>query len=130
MADNKATKEEVEAFLNEFKEKAKVFGIVYNDDKGENRQTLLDLELFGSKRDEYILNLRPEDYYQGPDENDYDKDEGPVWMFGIGIKKRGKKKKLPIYIKIYITKTEGASNYCISFHVAKFEMSFPFKTEL
>ena len=130
MADNKATKEEVEAFLNEFKEKAKVFGIIYNDDKGENRQTLLALELFGSKRDEYILNLLPEDYYQGPDENDYDKKEGPVWMFGIGIKKRGKKKKLPIYIKIYITKTEGASNYCISFHVAKFEMLFPYKTEL
>ena len=61
---------------------------------------------------------------------DYDKEEGPVWMFGIGIKKRGKKKKLPIYIKIYITKTEGASNYCISFHVAKFEMLFPYKTEL
>lgn len=130
MAGNRATREEVEAFLNEFKEKAKVFGIVYNEDKGENRQTLLDLELFGSKRDQYILNLRPEDYYQGPDENDYDKEEGPVWMFGIGIKKRGKKKKLPIYIKIYITKADGASNYCISFHVAKFEMSFPYKTEL
>jgi len=65
MADNKATKEEVEAFLNEFKEKAKVFGIVYHEGKGENRQTLFDLELFGSKRDQYILNLRPEDYYQG-----------------------------------------------------------------
>lgn len=60
MAGNRATREEVEAFLNEFKEKAKVFGIVYNEDKGENRQTLLDLELFGSKRDQYILNLRPE----------------------------------------------------------------------
>lgn len=130
MAGNNATKEEVEAFLNEFKEKAKVFGIVYNDDKGENRQTLFDLELFGSKRDQYILDLRPEDYYQGPDENDYDRDEGPVWMFGIGIKKRGKKKRLPVYIKIYNTKAEGASNYCISFHVAKFEMSFPYKTEL
>lgn len=130
MADNKATKEEIEAFLNEFKEKAKVFGIVYNEDKGENRQTLFDLELFGSKRDQYIMNLRVEDYYQGPGENDYDEEEGSVWMFGIGIKKRGRGKRIPIYIKIFITKTKGASNYCISFHVAKFEMLFPYKAEL
>jgi hypothetical protein len=130
MADNKATLEEVAAFLNEFKEKAKVFGIVYNIDKEENQQTLFDLELFGSKRDQYILNLRPEDYYQGPDTNDYDEEEGPVWMFGIGIKKRGKKGKVPIYIKIYITKAEGASNYCISFHIARFPMSFPYKIEI
>ena len=35
-------------------------------------QTLFELELYGNKRDQYILNLLPEDYYQGPDENDYD----------------------------------------------------------
>lgn len=76
-----------------------MFGIVYNIDKEENQQTLFDLELFGSKRDEYILNLQPEDHYQGPDVNDYDSEEGSVWMFGIGIKKRGRGKKIPIYIK-------------------------------
>ena len=130
MADNNATYDEVKAFLDEFKVKARVFGIVYNTDKEENQQTLFNLELFGSKRDEYILNLQPEDYYQGPDENDYDSGEGPVWMFGIGIKKHGRGKKIPIYIKIYITKIEGAPNYCISFHVARFEMTFPYKTQL
>ncbi|MGN0201401.1 MAG: hypothetical protein ACI399_00660 [Candidatus Cryptobacteroides sp.] len=62
MADNNATYDEVKAFLDEFKAKARVFGILYNEDKGENRQTLFDLELYGSKRDQYILNLRPEDY--------------------------------------------------------------------
>lgn len=130
MADNNATYDEVKAFLDEFKAKARVFGIDYNIDKEENQQTLFDLELFGSKRDEHILNLKPEDYYQGPDENDYDSEEGPVWMFGIGIKKRGRGKKIPIYIKIYITKVANTSNYCISFHVAKFEMKFPYKTQL
>lgn len=130
MAGNCATRAEVEAFLTEFRVKAKVFGIVYNMEKEENLQTMFDLELFGRKRDEYILNLTVEDYYQGPDENDYDIDEGPVWMFGIGIKKRGKREKVPIYIKIYVTKAENAPNYCISFHVAKFKMKFPFKSEL
>ena len=65
------------------------------------------------------------------EKNDYDDQEGDVWMFGIGIKKkRGKKKKIPIYIKIYITKVNGAPNFCISFHKAKFDMVFPYKQEL
>ncbi len=130
MADNNATLEQVDAFLKEFQVKAKVFGIDYNIDKEENQQTLFDLEIPASKRDEYILSLKPEDYYQGPDDNDYDPEEGNVWMFGIGIKKRGRGKKIPIYIKIYITKVNGAPNYCISFHIAKFEMTFPYKATL
>ena len=130
MADNNATLEQVDAFLKEFQEKAKVFGIDYNIEKEENQQTLFDLEISASKRNEYILSLRPEDYYQGPGVNDYDPEEGDVWMFGIGIKKRGRGKKIPIYIKIYITKVNGAANYCISFHIAKFEMTFPYKAAL
>ena len=93
MADNNATLEQVDAFLKEFQVKARVFGIYYNIDKEENQQTLFDLEIPASKRDEYILSLKPEDYYQGPDVNEYDPEEGDVWMFGIGIKKRGRGKK-------------------------------------
>lgn len=127
MADNKATLEQVEAFLKEFQVKARIFGIVYNVEKEENQQTLLDLELPAYKRDEYILSLKPIDYYQGPGENDYDPKEGRVWMFGIGIKKNGRGKKIPVYIKIFTTKVNGAPNYCISFHIAKFKMYFPYK---
>ena len=130
MADNKATLEQVDAFLKEFQVKAKVFGINYSIDKEENQQTLFDLEMPASKRDEFILALKPEDYYQGPDENEYDSGEGNVWMFGIGIKKKGKGPKIPIYIKIYITRVNNAPNYCISFHRAKFAMTFPYKTTL
>lgn len=130
MAGNKATLQEVEAFLIEFKAKARVFGIIYNMDKEENQQTLFDLELFGRKRDQYILNLRSEDYYQGPGKNDYDDEEGPIWMFGIGIKKKGEKAKIPIYIKIYIASAEGSPNYCVSFHIAKFPMIFPYKEKI
>lgn len=130
MADNKATLEQVDAFLKEFQEKARVFGIRYNDNKEENLQTLFDLEMQPQKRDEYLLALRPEDYYQGPDVNDYNADEGEVWMFGIGIRKHGKGRIIPIYIKIYITNKNGKATYCISFHKAGFEMTFPYKQEL
>lgn len=57
MADNKATLEQVDAFLKEFQEKARVFGIRYNDNKDENLQTLFDLEMQPQKRDEYLLAL-------------------------------------------------------------------------
>ncbi len=130
MAENKATLEQVDAFLNEFKVKARVFGIEYNNEKKENLQTLFELEISANKRDEYIFSLRPEDYYQGPDSNDYDNEDGDVWMFGIGIKKRGRGKKIPVYIKIYITNVNARANYCISFHIAKFEMTFPYKTTI
>ena len=40
-----ATKEEVQRFLNQMKEKIKVFGIIYRDDRGKNAQTLIDLEI-------------------------------------------------------------------------------------
>lgn len=129
-ADNKATREEIETFLKEFKEKSKVFGINYEIDKEENMQTLLDLEISGTERDKFILNLNIEDYYQGPGKNQSSPNDGDVWMFGIGIKKKRGRKKIPIYIKIYITKAKGTANYCISFHIAKFEMNFPYKTEL
>lgn len=128
MAKNTATLQEVEAFLNEFKAKAKVFGIVYNMLKEENALTLMELEMSPNSRDEYILGLTPQDYYQGPDDNLDNPEEGDVWMFGIGIKRR--RKVWPIYIKIYVTKRANIANYCISFHIAKFPMTFPYKTKL
>lgn len=38
-------KEEVQRFLNQFNSKMKVFGIIYRDDWGKNRQTLEELEI-------------------------------------------------------------------------------------
>lgn len=65
-AENRATLEEIDNFLTEFKQKSKVFGIVYDCEKEENLQTLLYLEISSAKRDEYLYNLKAEDYYQGP----------------------------------------------------------------
>lgn len=130
MSRSDATLSQVEKFLSEFKMKSRIFGIVYNMDKNENRQTMIDLELFGDKRDKVIYNLNARDYYQGPESNINNPNEGNVWMFGVGVYERNKRKKIPIYIKIYITVLQGEPNYCISFHRAKFKMIFPYKTEL
>ena len=57
-----ATKEEVQRFLNQMKEKIKVFGIIYRDDRGKNAQTLIDLEITPKYRDSVIINIEVEDY--------------------------------------------------------------------
>ena len=38
------TKEEVQAFLSQFHEKMKIFGILFRDDRGKNQNTLEELE--------------------------------------------------------------------------------------
>ena len=40
-----ATKEQVEEFLRDLKQKIRIWGILYRDDRGKNAQTLADLEL-------------------------------------------------------------------------------------
>ena len=62
----KATKEDVQRFLNQMKEKIKVFGIMYRDDRGKNAQALINLEITPKYRDSVIINLEVEDYSEGP----------------------------------------------------------------
>ena len=58
-------KEEVQRFLNQFNSKMKVFGIIYRDDRGKNRQTLEELEIVPMYRKVIIESLTVEDYVQG-----------------------------------------------------------------
>jgi hypothetical protein len=120
MKNNQATIEEVNAFLKEFKERAKLFGIVYVDSKPNNVDTLNELEITPKERDGYVLSLTAEDYSQGPDANDYP-GQNDVWVFGKFIKRK------ELYIKIYINAFLNQPNVCISFHIAKHPMSYPLK---
>ena len=96
-----ATKQEVENFLIEFKEKMQIWDVLFRADRDSNIQTLADLD------------IRPiEEKLHGGSN---------MWVFGKDIKKQ------EVYIKI----TMGSSNQpviCISFHRAKFKMNFPLKT--
>ena len=120
MENNNATKDEVIAFLGEFKERARFFGIKYVDGKPNNIDTLSALEITAKERDSYIFSLTPEDYCQGPDKNDYP-GQNDVWVFGKFIKHK------EVYIKIFINVIHKQPNICISFHIAKHTMSYPLK---
>lgn len=61
-----ATKTEVEQFLREFKEKMRITTVFFRDDRGKNAQTLSDLEIRPIDREKTLLNLKVEDYAEGP----------------------------------------------------------------
>lgn len=113
------SKHEVDHFLREFKEKMKIWDVLFRDDRGKNTQTLAELEIRPSDREKILRELVSTDYSEGPlDEKLYGGSD--LWVFGKEIKHQG------VYIKISM----GFANdhvICISFHIAEYQMSFPFK---
>ena len=113
-------KEEVQRFLNQFNSKMKVFGIIYRDDRGKNRQALEELEIVPVYRRVIIESLTVEDYVQGPLIDELNR-FGEMWVFGKDVKGR------EVYIKIMLG-CAGSQTICISFHIAEHPLSYPFKT--
>lgn len=119
-----AKSKEVEHFLKEFKQKMKIWDVLFRDERGKNAQALADLELRPSDRkkvleDLKVEDLKVEDYCQGPLEEILYKG-ADMWVFGRLIKKK------LVYIKITMG-SKGASTLCISFHVAEHDLTFPLK---
>jgi len=119
LPDNRPKKPEVREFLSSFQEKRRTFEIIFID-RPKHKQTMLDLEIRPIDREKFIDQLTVEDFSEGPLPEDwYGSKE--MWVFGKTIKgKEG-------YIKICL----GAPNtnvICISFHMAEYPMSYPFRT--
>ena len=113
------TKEEVQAFLNQFHTKMNIYGILYRDDRGKNQKTLEELEIVPSYRKVVIESLSVEDYIQGPvvDTLNY---LGEMWVFGKDVKGR------EVYIKIMLGGV-NCQTICISFHLAEHPLQYAFK---
>ena len=113
------SEKDVSAFLEAFKVKMKVWQVLFRDDRGKNMQTLLDLELKPADRVKVLEALEISNYSQGPVPDDLHK--GPeMWVFGSKVKNR------EVYIKITMG-LPGTSVICISFHLATYNMTYPFK---
>ena len=112
------TKENVEAFLNQFHQKLKVFSIIFRDDRGKNAQTLADLEITPKYRETVI---KAEDYSQGPIIDTLNS-MGEMWVFGKDVKGQ------EVYIKISLGQS-NSQTICISFHIAEYKIKYPLKGE-
>ena len=73
--------DEIELFLNEFKQKMQIWGVAYRDDRGKNAQSLLNLEIRPSDRDKLLKNLSVKDYSEGPIAETLYKGTD-MWVFG------------------------------------------------
>jgi hypothetical protein len=114
-----ATKQDIEQFLKELKEKIRVFDIRFRQ-RDKNLQALADLDITAIKRLEYLMNLREEDYYAGPKNDTYDTSLPEYYEFGIQVK------GVEVYIKIS-KGLIGKPVDCMSFHPAEFPMTYPLK---
>ena len=111
--------DEVSLFLKRFKDKAKIFGIIFRDDRGKNTQALLDLEITALKRLEIIKNLEVDDFVERPLEDTLNK-VADLWVFGKKVKSQD------VYIKISMGIANNSA-VCISFHVAEYKLVYQFK---
>lgn len=107
----------VKQFLLDFKRAATMGGIFLVPREG-NRLTLQFLGLTKKNVEEILLGLSVADYCNGPKP---DKDRhGELWEFGKDIDGH----EVYIKLKVVIDKTLAK---CISFHIAKYPMKFPYK---
>ena len=113
------TVDEVKAFLDQFNVKAQIFGIRFRDDRGKNREALLQLDITPLQREVIVKNLLVHDYVEGPVIDELNKN-GEMWVFGKDVKGR------EVYIKITLG-YENGQTICISFHVAEHPLKYPFK---
>lgn len=123
MANTSATYEEVKQFLEQMRIRLSLLGgIVIYDKREKNEQFMVALEWTRPDiKKEWLLKLEPEDYFEGPDDNENSRLE-PVWKFGKRIEGR------LCYIKIFFLPRNNV--YCVSFHFAEHDMFLPLKKKL
>jgi len=113
-----AKEDDIKKFLNDFKTKVKIFGIVYLN-REKNVQGILDLEIRSFERDEYLRQLVVQDYCEGPLKDGYAENNSDYWVFGKMINAK------ETYIKVSLG--NGKKALCMSFHVAEHKMNYPLK---
>jgi len=112
------SKDDVEKFLSDFKQKMKVFEVIVLRSRAKNLQTFAELDLSDFTVRKQLEELTVENYYRGPTEN---RDDGPdLWEFGKIVKNR------EVYIKIHMGKVNKPV-ICISFHFPESTINYPLR---
>jgi hypothetical protein len=115
-------KERLHRFLIEFKQTAAQGSGIYLVPRKAALETLAYLGLTKRDLEEILMSLSVVDYHQGPQPDR--EGDGDVWVFGKEIK------GLVLYIKVKVVRVERERlAKCLSFHVAKYPMRFPFQEE-
>ena len=114
---------EVVSFLRQFKraalgppERLDIWSAIKNVDG------LLQLGINATMRNDYLLQLTPEDYCEGPKDDDDASREGKSWIFGMKIGDQ------EVYIKLKVVGEEPFDRaICLSFHPAERPLDYPLR---
>ncbi len=110
---------DIQSYLGQVKAKLGVFGVAFRK-RDKNLSAFDDLNISPKQREDFLKDLKPEDYCSGPN---IDKDvPGHPDYYEFGIVVNGK--------EVYIKLTMGLINKpidCISFHEAEWPMKYPHK---
>jgi hypothetical protein len=114
-------KEEIEHFLNDFKQKMNFWNLIMHSNRldKKNALTMLELELNIEKLKKILNDLKVSDYSEGPKPDTLYKGKD-LWVFGKEIKNR------EVYIKITVGEPANPV-ICISFHFSEYAMKYPYK---
>lgn len=113
------SRKSVSDFLQQMKDKIRVFGIVFRQ-RQKNTQALASLDIKPFERNNHIMSLQPEDCFSGPNADTYDESNPDYYEFGKDIKGQN------IYIKVSIGKKDKPVD-CMSFHPAERAIKYPLK---
>jgi hypothetical protein len=110
----------VRKFLMEFKQAITGKSGVYLVPRTDTLATLEYLGLTKKNLEEILLSISVRDYCSGP-EADRDR-VGEIWIFGRQLQGH------EIYIKLKVATVAGKKiAKCISFHIAKYPLSYPLR---
>lgn len=119
MEKQEITLDDVNRFLDQFKVKASIFGIIYRV-REKNEETLFKLGISANMREKIVLSLEGTDFSHTTLGDVFD--EGDIlWVFGKDYN------GTELYIKITII--DNGRCLCVSFHEAEHPISYPFKTK-
>lgn len=110
------SKAEVEAFLKLFKSCWDGSLVPRKDPRNDDALTILGI--LPKHRAEEIRRLAVENYFRGPSPDHDGNPSKEWWEFGLYVKRH------EIYIKIAVHKKRGR---CMSFHIADWEITYPYK---
>lgn len=119
---NISSRDEVEAFLANLRDSITAEPKrIRHLDRLETRAFLLDQGLNERNLFDLLTDLQVSEYSHGPELDDKGR-PGEIWIFGINLN------GIEVYVKIVqLTPPpeKGVTHFCLSFHEARYPMSFP-----
>lgn len=95
---------QIQSFLQDFKVKLGIWGVIFRDDRSKNAQALLDLDIRPVDRKQVLMDLQVSDYRQGPVVERLN-GGSEMWIFQKIVK------GMEVYIKITHAWTKRSARY-------------------